>query len=378
MLKVKWTFVALLLLSNYCFSQVKLQSIEFYKWNSGKFSYDITSRYMLTYDSSGTKREMRLDNLNQNNEWEYKTKTNYTYTGNGILSEYFVQNYNLNTKSWDDCHHVAISYNQFEQIEQNLISYFNLTTKEFELTSRETYFYNSLLIDSQLYENYNLSKSEWEIYYKIITDYYPDNKPKSIIKSFWIEKEQSWKPFNKLEYSYNIQSAYYTETNYIKEDKKDWEKNIQITTYLNTLEEDSLVIQQYFDLNNSKWRNNLLTKYDYYSDGRLLSKTIFIWDNNLKEWIESIKELYIYQNYSYSQDIILHPEYQIFPNPASDFIFVNNLKYLHYSIADQNGQIVTQSTISDGKINVSDLIKGKYFLVFINEKEKITLPFLKL
>lgn len=61
----------------------------------------------------------------------------------------------------------------------------------------------------------------------------------------------------------------------------------------------------------------------------------------------------------------------VYPNPASDFIYVKNMNGLSsYKIFDTTGRIILENLLHEEKINIGFLIKGNYILQ-ITTKEKI-------
>lgn len=61
-------------------------------------------------------------------------------------------------------------------------------------------------------------------------------------------------------------------------------------------------------------------------------------------------------------------EISIYPNPATDLIYIKNLKGLNnYKILDLSGRIVIQNFLDEDKINVSSLIKGNYILQIMSK-----------
>lgn len=60
---------------------------------------------------------------------------------------------------------------------------------------------------------------------------------------------------------------------------------------------------------------------------------------------------------------------QIYPNPVEDMLNVTNVSSsATYEIFNTPGQLISKGTIGDGKINVSGLVKGVYFIT-VNDKE---------
>ena len=69
---------------------------------------------------------------------------------------------------------------------------------------------------------------------------------------------------------------------------------------------------------------------------------------------------------------------QIYPNPATDKLFVKNVSAKStYSIFDATGRLVSEGSIVDGEINVSKLVKGTYVISFTNDGNSTKTKFIK-
>lgn len=58
---------------------------------------------------------------------------------------------------------------------------------------------------------------------------------------------------------------------------------------------------------------------------------------------------------------------EVYPNPAKDFLSINNNDDLLYEIFDISGKIIQKGEVNNRKINISNLIKGAYLIRFINK-----------
>ncbi len=76
-------------------------------------------------------------------------------------------------------------------------------------------------------------------------------------------------------------------------------------------------------------------------------------------------------------DVKSKQEISIYPNPAIDFIFVNNARANNFIIFDQSGRTVLEGILSDGKINIGNLVSGNYVLQLITDKNIQNLKFIK-
>jgi surface protein len=67
----------------------------------------------------------------------------------------------------------------------------------------------------------------------------------------------------------------------------------------------------------------------------------------------------------------------IYPNPATDFIFVKNSEAKKFTIIDQSGRKVSKGMLDDGKIDARDLVPGNYILQLSSDKSIQNLKFIK-
>ncbi len=60
--------------------------------------------------------------------------------------------------------------------------------------------------------------------------------------------------------------------------------------------------------------------------------------------------------------------YQIFPNPASDFLFVENTEIIHlYSVVGQHYSV----PVKNGRAEIQSLAPGVYFYQFLDSDNKV-------
>ncbi len=73
-------------------------------------------------------------------------------------------------------------------------------------------------------------------------------------------------------------------------------------------------------------------------------------------------------------------EIEIFPNPASEYIFVKGLNLEKYNLMlfASDGRVIPISLNKNKKIDISSLKKGVYFLKFFNDKNQFTRKIIKL
>lgn len=68
----------------------------------------------------------------------------------------------------------------------------------------------------------------------------------------------------------------------------------------------------------------------------------------------------------------------VYPNPASEFLYVKNIKGLHtYTIVDLSGRIIVQNPLTEERIDVSFLTKGNYILRITGKEKTQNFKFIK-
>ncbi|MGM5629470.1 T9SS type A sorting domain-containing protein [Apibacter raozihei] len=79
-----------------------------------------------------------------------------------------------------------------------------------------------------------------------------------------------------------------------------------------------------------------------------------------------------------TNEIKIQTEVTLYPNPASDFLFINTKeKITKVEIFDTNGRLLISENIILPKVTVSTLPKGSYFMTLHYAKGKINKPFIK-
>ena len=75
---------------------------------------------------------------------------------------------------------------------------------------------------------------------------------------------------------------------------------------------------------------------------------------------------------------IAHANLSIYPNPASDFIFIKNLKNpANYKISDTSGRLLKEGKIVSEKVDVNVLPKGNYILQIVTKDNIQSYKFIK-
>lgn len=134
------------------------------------------------------------------------------------------------------------------------------------------------------------------------------------------------------------------------------------------------------------WSNNPNTPYTI----NLLSTAPLSYSNSLA--VSARNNLLMNKGWSISGDIynpecesflatsenILKNDIRIYPNPASDFIYIKNASGIQsYQISDVSGRIIIQNSLSEEKINIRSLPKGNYILKVASKRNMQSFKFIK-
>jgi surface protein len=83
------------------------------------------------------------------------------------------------------------------------------------------------------------------------------------------------------------------------------------------------------------------------------------------------------QSFLGTSDIKVKGELSIYPNPATDIIYVKNSNAKDFKIIDMSGRIVSSGDLVNEQINIQDLIPGNYMIQLIMKEKTISSKFIK-
>lgn len=139
---------------------------------------------------------------------------------------------------------------------------------------------------------------------------------------------------------------------------------------------DNTIAQHHYDANGyysgrteqtwntaqSQWQNSKDFNYSNNANGTLDVNINKIWSENTAQWQNYQKATYVYSTLSHAQfqtEILT-----LYPNPASDFVFIDGLDNTGATVDvfDFQGKRL-KSVMTDGGMDLSDLASGAYQLV---------------
>ncbi|MCY1243857.1 hypothetical protein D9M72_568940 [compost metagenome] len=83
------------------------------------------------------------------------------------------------------------------------------------------------------------------------------------------------------------------------------------------------------------------------------------------------------QSFLGTSDVKIKGEINIYPNPATDIIYVKNSNAKDFKIIDASGRMVLSGNFGDEQINIQTLTPGNYILQLILKEKTISSKFIK-
>ena len=71
------------------------------------------------------------------------------------------------------------------------------------------------------------------------------------------------------------------------------------------------------------------------------------------------------------------PNVHVYPNPANQFLYVQNANDIPYQIYDLNGKLVQTGWVNQNQISVDNLLSGLYILILQNNHQTQSTRFIK-
>ncbi|MBI1307606.1 MAG: T9SS type A sorting domain-containing protein [Bacteroidetes bacterium] len=133
-----------------------------------------------------------------------------------------------------------------------------------------------------------------------------------------------------------------------------------------------------------------LDEYKWYLNGDLLPNYFAneLWHNKLPRNLtagDSVRLETIYFGNSCSVNKAfealsvneLSRDIKVFPNPAHDKLVVNGVQEFRYKIIEINGRLISEGTVNDNTLDISQLINGSYILIIENNESTYRRLFFK-
>ena len=296
--------------------------------NDGKeeYIYDADGKIILYKESYWS---------DSDSNWVYDGKNEYTYD-NGLLSEQIYYNYDNSSDSWVSNEKDVYTYNSSNLIEEIHLNW-NSSASQWDSSYKEVYSYNSdNLLEGYIYYSYDNESNAYIKDNKKGYTYDGDNNLITEVRYHW--NGSSWENNRKYEYSYATSNLYTEEDQYNWDNSDGWIlSDKELRTYADSIDVNTIKFSYIFTsdegLMNDFFRGALVD-YEYYEYEE--DKASASLSEKYKFFYDKLNSSSLVANYKIDARI------KLYPNPASDILFVSSEENI------------------DGRIVVSD-ISGKTF-----------------
>ncbi len=380
----------------------------YYLWDDLNKSWNINEQSDFTYDKWKNKTSEIIYNWNLQKHWDFYKKTIFNYNEVDSLVTSFSYDWDYIHDLWNIVKKDSIIYNEiykklYEIDYSWFYSYYNNDKKD-----EITYDLNSNILSISNYEKLCWD-TIWKISNKIEWSYYANNNIKTQKEySSWNSLLNRWSSIYKSDWIYDtnqnlISKIYFNWTNdtlvcpsykyeYIYNEKNDvisciyysWDPVSQ--SFIPDYNGCASYYQYTYDEN-----NNILSKCSEYHSGMKFYCFIeYTYDENSNLTSYSsygnnrngcgYRNMGIKEKYFYSFKKPSDGGNPIFyPNPAKDYININNISNSAKAyIYNNNGILIISENIEGGKINISKLKQGLYILKIIDKEQTISTKFIKI
>lgn len=300
------------------------------------------SRVVYAYNSENQTIEVDTQAYDGIGGWISISRVQSTYTGDNLTEE-VTESFNgfnlvLSSRS-------QYSYNESNQLTEELYQERNITNTAWENSNRSVYTYNgSGMVDEETYQEWDDNTMTWDNSERV-TYIYTGSNVTEFTDELWDGSD--WEPDLKYDITYN------TEGEMIQLDSSYWDGSSYVLDGRTLFDYDSNgfieeITEQ--DYNGSSWDNDYRTSYTYPACSLL-----------------SVSELEVF-NFSF------------YPNPADRNLHISNdepvVGQLSYAIYDMSGRSVKSGLLDNDKsISLAQMVNGVYLLKLNDNKQSVTKQF---
>ena len=370
-----------------------------YEVNSAETAYeDATSKRIGTVDSNGNISEIIFVQIGGGGNFTNWLKESFTYNSAGQITEFILQEWQLNT--WQNDRREISVYNAAQKLEE-------FTKERWSNGSwiRSLNYINEYDVAGNCTQTINrdFNGSSWDNKYRTKISYDANHHVISILSDEWIGG--IWQPEEKATMTYNSNGDLLSRLtqDYIA---GVW-KNTDRETFNFSGNKKTESFQESFD--GSVWNKVVKTNYSYASSGLLEYLTVQFWDNPISDWLDDYrlgigynsnnlisfiysenwipagnwqkdkKYNFFYESYEGENtrltNLVKEETVHIYPNPTSTILNVvidwQTPQSSTMAVYDITGRVFILQNLekaqhSDTQIDVSRLPAGTYFLKISN------------
>jgi len=373
-----------------------------YKWNKAIQSWENDYKWELTYDESSKwtlniiskwddvatqwtndyKEEFFYDTngnmtlttyllwMSETNQWTNDYKEEFSYDTNGNINQNLYIDWDSLSGSWINDYKKVFSYNTEGYLSQKLFYDWDTATRIWINDYREDYLYDTNgFLTQKIYFDWDSITGLWMNDFQAEYSYEEKENLTQNLYSKWDSASELWINDIKESYSYN-DSSYLTQNINYQWDTLSNQWNINFKneySYPYSVSQRNLILPLFFYENENEIDINALA-----------SGLKYQWDSNASGWLVSNKRDLFFSDYNGIVNSVINNEFSdflIYPNPASDIIYIEapeKLKDAIFQLYNINGSIIYQMEGAK-TIQVSQFAKGLYFLKAIAGGKTLTI-----
>lgn len=359
-------------LYHFTFAQ-RIKSSLFQDWEDNDWMNTIlVSR---SYDGSG--HLIRTDNDRWDSSsvnWEQNIRTTYINDGMGNTIERTTESWDTTSSSWAFTSKALTTYFANEKRQRHILQFY-------EQGNWVNFFKDTLIYDGNGHLT-SMTRYRWDtlagVWNLLLRQSYTNNTNGDYTENLeeaWLSVSSSWSNTQKIVRTLNPDNSVNTSTLYLW-DQNNWvEESRQSYTYDSNGFLTHLLIEYWNQAGNS-WENLSQNNYYNFNDGRLDTQIVQVW--NAGAWMNRQKITINYEATTGLADISAEPMVKIYPNPASDRIYLelNSSDQILVEVYDQMGKLIDSHRVNGAvhSLNVDRLKNGTYFLVLDTRESRSVHP----
>jgi len=324
-----------------------------------------TMRLANTFDSNGRILKFTGDEWNSSTSvWDKNSISTNTLNTNGTINYTIMQSWDVDLKVWKDASKTIYTYDAAKNV-LTLKSQIKLDTDwmDFSMTTN-TYNTNGQLtksVDQQM----NILTMQMVNSYQDTYTYNADGTENQDISQRWNTATSAWENATRYTNTYDG-SKRLTSMLMEKYENSAWINDMKTT---NTYNADGTVkesLEQDWNVTLSKWDDAWKDFYTYNTDATMKQTLTMEWSTTGNNWVNQSRMTYSYGATSVQPEMKETAQLQVFPNPFTDVVSIQNksLEGTSIRLYNINGQLVR--TFEKGEplseINLSGLRNGIYLL----------------
>lgn len=306
------------------------------------------------------------DTLNGTGAWDNFRKYEYIYDLSLRLIEKVSWYSPFGTTAWQNSTHEYYSYTSNGLIDNVISKYYNANYNSWWYNIRHRYIYDQYAnLTAKYYDYANAPNENWSNSSRYEYSYAPGEKieiQQTYVNPAWINSNKYTHTFNSMGLSEEILSEMWNST------IQDWDTNFKEKDVFYYNNSGQLTEHVYMS-SYIQWFNVFRETYTYDPYGELTQTNEYDWNHNDSTWMHSRRCIYISSPMTVSINSNEIVEFNIYPNPTSDYLnivpgdeYSGNIKLFLMNSSGQTLKSIHSQNNDVIRIDASQFPVGVYFI----------------